>query len=392
MTLPGHGTIALAILLLGACTRAPEPAAPPHVDEAADQHADEDEALLHLSDDMLRDFRIGTAIVAERVGAQEVDVLGEVAVDPDHYAEVSPPSAGQVVEIAVAQNAHVRRGDLLARLRSSELGRARADLLAARARLNLAQQTLDRKATLAAERIVAARELQEAQAAAEAARADVDAMLASIRAMGVDEGDAAGEGAVFPVRSPIDGQVIDRKAVIGRHADPAAPLFVVANLARVSVVVQAFERDAVNVRPGNVAHIVLAARPGQEVDGRVTQVGQQVEPGSRTLAIRIAVPNRDGLLRPGMSASVRLELGQAGRTVIAVPAAALQRVGDRWLAFVPRNDHEFEMRAVGRGRDLGNDVEIVSGLRPGETVVVEGAFLLKAEAEKRSGGGAEHAH
>jgi cobalt-zinc-cadmium efflux system membrane fusion protein len=82
----------------------------------------------------------------------------------------------------------------------------------------------------------------------------------------------------------------------------------------------------------------------------------------------------------------------ATRTILAVPAAALQRVGERWLAFIPREEHEYEMRPVGRGRDLGNDVEVVAGLKAGETVVVEGAFLLKAEAEKRAGGGDEHGH
>jgi len=93
-----------------------------------------------------------------------------------------------------------------------------------------------------------------------------------------------------------------------------------------------------------------------------------------------------------MSASARLEVMGENRTILAVPAAALQRVGERWLAFIPKAQYEYEMRPVGRGRDLGNDVEVVSGLKAGETVVVEGAFLLKAEAEKRAGGGDEHGH
>ena len=121
-------------------------------------------------------------------------------------------------------------------------------------------------------------------------------------------------------------------------------------------------------------------------------IGRQVDPGSRTVPVRIALPNSTGVLRPGMSASSRLELTGRSRSILAVPAAALQRVGERWLAFIPKAQYEYEMRAVGRGRDLGNDIEVVSGLTAGETVVVEGAFLLKAEAEKRAGGGDEHGH
>jgi len=93
-----------------------------------------------------------------------------------------------------------------------------------------------------------------------------------------------------------------------------------------------------------------------------------------------------------MSATAILDVAGRSQTILSVPAAAIQRVGQAWLAFVPRTPQEFEMRPVGRGRDLGNDVEVVSGLKAGEIVVVEGAFLLKAEAEKRLGGGDEHGH
>ena len=75
--------------------------------------------------------------------------------------------------------------------------------------------------------------------------------------------------------------------------------------------------------------------PGLEFDGRVTQVGRQVDAGSRTVPVRIELANADGVLRPGMSANARLEVAGPSQTILAVPAAALQRVGERWLAFVP---------------------------------------------------------
>ena len=78
--------------------------------------------------------------------------------------------------------------------------------------------------------------------------------------------------------------------------------------------------------------------------------------------------------------------------VVAVPAASLQRLHDGWAVFLPRGAGVFEVRPIGRGRDLGGEVEIVEGLQPGEMVVVEGAFLLKAEAEKARGEGEHHEH
>ena len=386
--------VALAALLGVACgsgsksdTTNPAPA------EVVETHAEEANAI-HLNEDMVRDLRISTATVGERPGAGEVTALGEVVADQSRYAEVAPPTAGQVVRVMVEINAAVSRGTPLAQLRSTELGRARADLLSAEARRDLSRQALDRKRTLAAERIVAVREVQEAEAASRAAEAEVRAAIAAMQALGVspEDGQSAEDSSSFVVRSPIAGRVLDRQAVLGQYVQPSAALFTIADLSSIWVMAQAFERDAVNVTPGSIAHVTVAALPGQEFDGKVVLVGRQVDPGSRTVPVRIALGNPTGVLRPGMSANTRLEVMGQSRTILAVPAAALQRVGERWLAFIPKAQYEYEMRAVGRGRELGNDVEVVSGLKAGETVVVEGAFLLKAEAEKRAGGGDEHGH
>jgi cobalt-zinc-cadmium efflux system membrane fusion protein len=384
---------ATALLMVGCGRESARPEATgPARAEVVETHAEEENAI-HLSEDMVRDLRISTAAVAARPGAGEVTALGEVVADQARYAEVAPPTTGQVVRMLVETNATVGVGTPLAELRSTELGRARADLIVAEARRDLARQTLDRKRTLAAERIVAQREVQEAEAASKAADADVRAATAGMQALGVGADDAAAaDGSLFYLRSPIAGRVLERFAILGQQADPARPLFTIADLSRVWLVAQVFERDAVNITPRSTAHVTVAALPGEEFDGAVALVGRQVDPESRTIPVRIELRNPNGVLRPGMSASARLEVMGQSRTILAVPAAALQRVGERWLAFVPTGNYEYEMRPVGRGRDLGNDVEVVSGLKEGETVVVEGAFLLKAEAEKRAGGGDEHGH
>jgi cobalt-zinc-cadmium efflux system membrane fusion protein len=376
-----------------ACGGGSAPGEPPAATTArpADTHPEEENAI-HLGEDMVRDLRISTAIVTQRSGAREVAVLGEIAADQRRYAEVAPPTGGQVVRVLVDLNAAVRQGAPLAQLRSADLGRARADLLTADVRRDLAQQVLDRKRELAAERIIAAREVQEAEAAFRAAEAEAKAAASALRALGIQEDDSVGDSPLFYVRAPVSGRVIERRAILGQYADLASPLFIVADLSQVWLIAQVFERDAVNLRLGSTAHITLAALPGQEFDGRVTQVGRQVDAGSRTVPVRVELSNTSGVLRPGMSANARLEVAGESQTILVVPAAALQRVGAQWLAFIPRSPQEFEMRRVGRGRDLGNDVEVVSGLSAGETVVVEGAFLLKAEAEKRAGGGDEHGH
>jgi cobalt-zinc-cadmium efflux system membrane fusion protein len=186
--------------------------------------------------------------------------------------------------------------------------------------------------------------------------------------------------------------VIERDVARGQMVEPARVLFRIADLSRLWLTVHAFERDAVRVATGSIARVSLAALPGQAFSGTVALVGERVDPGSRTVEVRVELENSPGLFRPGMSASAWLPFGEAASMVVAVPAAALQRVGDGWAVFLPRDEGVFEPRHVGRGRDLGGEVEIVQGLDPGETVVVEGAFLLKAEADKSRGEGEHHEH
>lgn len=147
------------------------------------------------------------------------------------------------------------------------------------------------------------------------------------------------------------------------------------------------------MRPGADAEITLAALPGVKLRGTVEWVGGEVDAHSRTVPVRVVLPNEGGRLKPGMFATAWIGTGGEGEDVVAVPAAALQRMDDRWIVFLPqggRASGEFEVRPVERGRDLGDEVAVLAGLRPGERVVVEGAFVLRAEAAKKEGGGEHH--
>jgi len=198
-------TIAAAL----ACGREPAPAekTTPAAPAIVETHAEEANAI-HLTEDMVRDLRISTATVVPRSGAGEVTALGEVVADQARYAEVAPPTAGQVTGVLVETNRAVGRGTPLAQLRSQDLGRARADLLSAEARRDLARQTLDRKRTLAAERIVAVREVQEAEAAFRAADAEVRAATAEIHRRYADSAVDVNESQNPPevLQRRLDGQ------------------------------------------------------------------------------------------------------------------------------------------------------------------------------------------
>ena len=338
--------------------------------------------------EMLRDLRITTARAEERPGGDAVGVLGELQVNEQLYAEVGAPVAARAVRVLAAPGQSVRRGAVLVELQSLDVGRARGEQREAAARVELAQRALERKRSLAAERIAPQREVQEAEAELKTAQAQAQAARSELQAIGA----TAGEGGRFALRSPISGTVIDRKVAPGQVTDPSAVLFKVADISSLWVTANAYERDALRIRENAQAGVTFPALPGQTFMGRVVLIGGQVDPSSRTLPIRVSVANPARLLRPGMAAKVLLPVDAGAQPVVAVPAAALQRLGDRWCVFVPRAEGEFEIREVGRGRDLGGEVEVLSGLRAGETIVVEGAFLLKAEADKAGGEGEHHDH
>ena len=383
------------LLALAATCGGPEPDAE-HADEEhageAARAAEEDEDVLRIAPEMLRDLKLTTARAEARPARQGVTALGELRVDENAYAAVATPIAARVAAVHADAGDTVGPGQVLAELQSPELGRARAAYEAAAARAELAGKTLARKRGLAVERIVSLGELQQAESTAAEAQAELRAARAGLAALGAPtSGTRGGDPSRFALRSPIGGTVLERNALRGETADPAAPLFRVADLGTLWLVVQAFERDAVRLTEGSEAEVTLAAVPGQKLRGKVVRVGREVGSESRTVPVRIDLANPGGL-RPGMSATAWLPLAETSGTVVAVPAAALQRIEEGWSVFIPRGEGVFEMRPVGRGRDLGGEVEILSGLEAGTAVVVDGAFLLKAEADKAHGGGEHHHH
>lgn len=386
--------VAATCFALCACGRGREDAVTTDAPTATAQpQAHTDEAnTLEVDEGMLRDLRITTSAVESRPGGERVVLLGALAVDESAYAEVGTPVAARVTHLRVNAGDSVSRGQILADLTSPELARQRAEYLSAQARLLLAEAALERKRGLAAEKIAPLREVQEAESAAGEARAAVRTARAAIAAFGVEPPDSeqGDTSSNFALVSPVGGAVIERKAVLGQMLDPASPAFRIGNLATLWLTVHAFERDAVRIERGVTARVSFPALPGQDFTGTVASVGRQVEGESRTVPVRIDVKNRGNQLRPGMSASASLPVGTIGAPILSVPVAAVQRVRNQWCVFLPMDASHFEIRRIGRGRDLGGEVEVLSGLQAGEQIVVDGAFLLKAQAEKGEGGHDEH--
>jgi cobalt-zinc-cadmium efflux system membrane fusion protein len=342
--------------------------------------------MIKIASDMLRDLRVTTGKAQARAAGERISALGELRVNEDAYAEVASPVSARVTRVLVRPGDAVKAGQALAELTSPELVHQRAELEAARARLEIARKSADRKRALAADRLVPEREVIDAESALSEADAAHKIAAAALRKFGAATGEAG-----LAIRSPIAGTVIERSIVQGQLADPSKTVFRIGDLSTLWLHAHVFERDAVRVQTGRTAIAAFAALPGSTTEAVIQWIGREVDASSRTIDIRLDVPNPDGVLRPGMSATVSIPLGDARPSaVVTIPAAAVQRVGASWAVFIPHGPGEFAVRPIGRGRDLAGEVEVLSGLAAGDEVVIDGAFLLKAEADKASGGEHEH--
>src|SRR5262249_53461045 len=201
---------------------APDGQAPDHQGEGGRDARD----VLRIEPDMLRDLRLTTARAEERGSVEGVSVLGDIGPDEDAYAVIASPIPARVVRLHAAPASTVHAGEPLVELQSPELGKARAELLATQARLQLALRTLARKRALAAERIAPRREVEEAEAAATTARADAAAAEAALRALGISGADTRARAHGHPCFGPAPaggGRGDRRRGRAGGEGRPAPP-------------------------------------------------------------------------------------------------------------------------------------------------------------------------
>jgi cobalt-zinc-cadmium efflux system membrane fusion protein len=191
-------------------------------------------------------------------------------------------------------------------------------------------------------------------------------------------GDRA--ASTFPVLAPIGGTVTEKHAVLGETAKPDASLYTVADLSTLWIETNVAEKDLAAVRRGAAAKVKVAAWPGDAFDGRVAYVGATLSKETRTVLARVEVANRDGRLKPEMFASVTLASGTSVKA-LALPESAVTLLQGLPSVFVEEGQG-FETRPVELGERTGGRVAVKSGLKPGERVVVEGVYALKARALK----------
>ena len=315
---------------------------------------------------------------------------GEIRLNQERAVSLSPLASGVVRSILVDVGARVHAGQVLFEVESGEYRQAKADLLRAEAALKLSEATAARERDLHDKGVCPMKDVLEAEAALEQARADRAAVVGRLLAYGLGrrEIDALRDGrgdpqsGLMPVRAPFAGAVLERSLSIGEQAQPGSRLLLLADTSRVWVMTTVYEREVAAVLRAQQAApvraaVTVSAYPDTVFQGRVERVSGTLDEATRTAGVRVVVENPANLLRAGMFARVDLLLPEAGGDV-ALPEEAVLEDEGRSFVFVRMEGPYFVRRPVRTGRKRDGWVE-VTGIEGGAEVVTKGAFLLKSD-------------
>jgi membrane fusion protein, heavy metal efflux system len=335
-----------------------------------------------LNEKQVADARLAVEPARVRPVGAPVVAPARVAFNDLKVGHVFSPVAGRVAQVLAQPGDRVKKGTPLAVIHSPEVGQAVADLARAQADLRLAEQEERRQNELVLARAGARRDLETAVAAAARARAEfarADEKARLLRADGLTSSQD------YVVRSPIDGEVLFRNIspgmeVQGQYAGgQAVELFTVGEISAIWILADVFALDVPRLAVGAPARVILPAFPGRSFDGSVDWIAGALDPASRTARVRVKLAHLERELKPEMLGTV--EIAGRSREALAVPRAAVLRVGEGRFVFVedgksPDGRTRFLRRAVEVDDDGGDVVAVSRGLEPGEKVVTGGAILL----------------
>ncbi len=358
----------------------------PSNEDSTDSTAANTDLQVELGPDDLKKAQVQTVHVDVKKTSSTLRVPG--IVNPDEYREVHVTSlvGGVIKQVPVVLGDHVKRGQPLAVVFSSELAEAETQYLSHLAELEADHKKLVRTQNLVKLGAASQQEEEDVEAMHAGHESYVRAALEKLKLLGASDQQIASLKQAeqidpnFVVPAPINGVVLTRAANLGLVVSTAQELFTVADLSTVWIMASINEKDFASVRVGTAATVTAPAYPGRLWKGRVIYIQPQVDPTTRTAQARIEVANPREDLRIDMYTDV--DFTSAGVPGPVVPEAAVQSIGERRFVFLPvkDNDGTFALRQVRLGAAADGYYSVLQGLKVQDEVVTDGSFILKAEA------------
>jgi membrane fusion protein, heavy metal efflux system len=393
---PGVLSAALAGCIGGPVAEAPAPVAP------------EEQDVVRIDPSAASGGKVAWQAARLEALPQVLQVTGRVGVDDNRTSRIGAIVDGRVISIHANVGDRVEKGKLLARLHSHEVHDARAEYAKANSELqrreierDYSKNARDRAAKLYQLKAASLEHVQRSEADLKAAEIGIKSAQAEINRIGEhlhhlgissegaeEEYTRAGapgdfdEEELVPVVSPITGTVLKRFVSPGTVVTPASDLLLVSDLESLWIHAEVPEKFLGLVRKCRSASVKVHAYPERAFTARVDSIGDLLNPDTRTVEVRCSIRNADGMLKPEMYAAVTFEFTEVQQAVV-IPASAVQDLNGQSVVFVREDDTRFRSRPVRLGRQTGDSVEVLEGVKAGDAVVSKGSFLLKSELLKR---------
>jgi cobalt-zinc-cadmium efflux system membrane fusion protein len=362
---------------------------------------------------------VDIAIVGEEPIVEAVEANGEVVYDETRMAHLSSRVAGNVWRVEKQMGDSVAKGEVLALIDSAEVGRAKSEFLQVVSQLRLKEATVKRLRSLAGNVIPEAQFL-EAKAAAEEARIqlhraqqalvnlglpieignpaelDTEDLARRMQFLGLPEDLVSSLDAqsttsnLWPLRSSLDGVIVERHVVEGEVIDTREALFDVADISNLWLTLNVRQEDAKYVSPGQSVRFQPSDSEKKEIEGKVSWISTAADDVTRTVRVRVDLPNDDGRLRANTFGTGRIVLRDEPQAIV-VPSEAVHWDGTCHVVFVrdknffqPDAPKFFHVRSVRPGVKQGDITEIIAGLLPGEVIASKNSDVLEAQLLKSS--------
>ncbi len=335
-----------------------------------------------LTSAQLRNIRLCTVKAARF--RKTVEATGTVDFDQNRATAVLSPISGPVSKLPVPLGARVKAAEVLAEVSSPDFAAALSAYRKAIVIARTARKLADLDKDLLKHQGVSRREADQARSDAASAEADCESALKSIESLRVDRRTirAIREGKSVPnpnglIRSPIAGTVVEKLITPGELLQAGStPCFTVADLSRVWVMAHLFGSEVAKIEVGDRAE-VLTGPEGKNLTGKVDNISAEVDPDTRSVAVRVVVPNPGGVLKKQMYVRLRI-YARRESTGLLVPVSAVLRDSENLpFVYVAQPHGEFARRHVSPGYRTANDYEITGGIRAGDRVVVEGGIFVQ---------------
>ena len=379
----------------------PEAGGHKHSEVEAHGHDEEGEGKIKMTAEQAAEQDIKLVRVEGGILSRHLLVPGTIAQDADRIARVPVRVVGTVAEMRKRLGEEVAKGEVVAVLDSREVAEAKSDFLTATVKADLEKTNFDRQQALWDKRISAESAFLNAKAAHSEATLRVDLARQKLSALGLNAAEVATSAKKdettpnlsslrrYELRSPLGGRVVERKVdvgtTVGKQGDPA-DVYTVADLSSVWIELSVPTTELSKVREGaNVT--IVGGDEASLAEGKVVFVSPILNAETRSARVIVALPNKDMAWRPGTFVTTEVEIAQ-DKVKVRLPKSAIQTIRGETVVFV-RAEEGFSRRDVTIGKADDDAFEILSGLEPGDEVVVANSFVLKAELGKAE---ADHDH